>query len=213
MGEAGLRERKKERSRTLIRDTALRLFMERGFDAVTVAEIARTIDVSEATVFNYFPTKEDLVYAQMELFERELLEAVRNRSAGDSALAAVARFVFETRGLLANDDGGEQIAAWTRMITSSPALIGREHQVFAQYTNSLAALLAEETRARPGDLMPWLAANALIGVHRVVLDYTRQQALAGRENPALARAVRANGRRAIALLEHGLSDYAVKPAS
>src|SRR5215472_18980700 len=98
--ELGMRERKKQRTRQLIRDTAVRLFMERGFDQVTIAEIAREADVSEATVFNHFPAKEDLVYGQMEVFEQELLEAVRDRPPGQSALAAYAGCVFSIRGLI-----------------------------------------------------------------------------------------------------------------
>src|SRR5215472_7050937 len=99
-GEMGLRERKKLRTRESIRDTAVRLFLARGFDRVTIAEVAREADVSEATVFNHFPTKEDLVYGQMEAFEQELLEAVRDRPPGQSALAAYAGFVLAIRGLI-----------------------------------------------------------------------------------------------------------------
>jgi AcrR family transcriptional regulator len=75
--ELGLRERKKQRTRELIAETARRLFGERGFDRVTVAEVARAAEVSEQTVFNYFPTKEDLVYFRLESFEEELLRTVR----------------------------------------------------------------------------------------------------------------------------------------
>src|SRR3954467_12797148 len=78
----GLRELKKQRTRELIAETARRLFAERGFERVTVAEIARAAEVSEQTVFNYFPTKEDLVYWRLEAFEDELLSAVRERAAG-----------------------------------------------------------------------------------------------------------------------------------
>ena len=81
--ELGLRERKKLRTRQLITETAARLFVERGFDAVSVASVARAAEVSEATVFNYFPTKEDLVFQGMEAFETELLNAVRDRPAGN----------------------------------------------------------------------------------------------------------------------------------
>jgi AcrR family transcriptional regulator len=209
--ETGLRERKKQRTRRLIRDTAVRLFMERGFDQVTIVEIAREADVSEATVFNHFPTKEDLVYGQMETFEQELLGAVRNRPTGESALAAYADFVFSIRGLMTEQQGAEQIAAWARLVLDSPALVSREHELFAHNTAALAHLLAEETRARPDDLTPWIAAHALVGMHRSLLDYVRRQALAGRTNPSLARSIRRQGERAVAQLERGFGEYAIKP--
>ncbi len=83
-GELGLRERKKLRTRQLIAETARRMFTERGFDAVPVAAVARAAEVSEATVFNYFPTKEDLVFHGMETFETGLLAAVAGPRASRS---------------------------------------------------------------------------------------------------------------------------------
>src|SRR4051812_11859685 len=96
----GLRERKKEQTRRHIAETARRLFGERGFEDVTVAEIARAADGSVQTVFNYFPTKEDLVYWRLGAFESELLASVRERAAGEPALAAFKRFLLGQRGLL-----------------------------------------------------------------------------------------------------------------
>jgi AcrR family transcriptional regulator len=207
----GRRERKKNQTRELIAETARRLFAERGFDHVSIAEIARQADVSETTVFNHFRTKEDLVYWRMDTFEDELVGAIRQRAFGESILTAFGRFVLAPRGLLAqtDPDAVEQLAGFTRMITESPALLAREHEVMARYTESLAALIADETRARPGDVAPWVAANALMGVHRALLAYTRAQIVAGRRNPALARAVRTQGRDALATLERGLGDYGV----
>jgi AcrR family transcriptional regulator len=208
----GLRERKKQQTRQLIADAARRLFAKRGFEAVTVAEVAAAADVSEATVFNYFPTKEDLFYSGLESFEEELLRAIREREPGESVLAAFRRFVLEPRGLLAAKDPAavDRLAAITRVISDSPALLSREQQIFAGYTDSLASLIAEETGAKPGDVEPWVVANALMGVHRALVHFARGQIVAGKRNPRLARDVRTQGERSLAALESGLGKYAVR---
>jgi AcrR family transcriptional regulator len=210
----GLRERKKEQTRQLIAETARQLFAERGFDRVTVAQIARAADVSDQTVFNYFPTKEDLVYWRLGSFEEELLTAIRERAPGESALAAFSRFVRAPRGMLASydEETRERLAALTRMITESPALLAREQQIFARYTDSLAALLAEEQGADAGDVEPWVVANAMMGVHRALVDYSRRRIVAGERHPRLARKIVAEADRVIARLERGLGDYARRDA-
>jgi AcrR family transcriptional regulator len=200
----GLRERKKQQTRELIAETARRLFGERGFEQVTVAEIAREADVSTQTVFNYFPTKEDLVYWRLESFEEELLGTIRDRAAGESVLAAFGRFVRAPRGMLGDYDPEvrERLAALTRMIVESPALLAREQQIFAGYTADLAVLLGDDIRAR-------VAANAMMGVHRALVDFTRRRIVEGARHPQLADEVRAQADAALALLEHGLGDYGV----
>src|SRR3954462_8618756 len=100
MAPLGLRERKKRQTRAHIAETARRLFGERGFEQVTIAEIARAGDVSGQTVVNYFPTKEDLGYWRLGDFEEELLTAIRRRARGEPALAAFKRFLLSQRGLL-----------------------------------------------------------------------------------------------------------------
>jgi AcrR family transcriptional regulator len=208
-----LRERKKRQTREHIAETARRLFAEHGFEGVTVAAIARAADVSEQTVFNYFPTKEDLVYWRLGAFEEELLASVRDRKPGESALSAFRRFVLIQRGLLGRVDAEarEQLAALTRTITESPALLAREEQIFARYTASLARLLAEESGAEPDDFEARVAANAMMGVHRALVDYSRRRIVAGVRHPRLAREVRARAEHGFALLEHGLGDYARAP--
>src|SRR5712692_10557179 len=101
METVGRRERKKQQTRQLLADTARRLFAQRGFEAVSVAEVAREADVAEATVFNYFPSKEDLVFSGLERFEDELLSAIRDRASGETILQAFGHFVLEPRGFLA----------------------------------------------------------------------------------------------------------------
>jgi AcrR family transcriptional regulator len=211
--EPGLRERKKERTRQLLSDTARRLFSERGFEQVSVAEIARAAEVSQATVFNYFPNKEDLVYGRLEAFEEQLLTAIRDRPRGETIIAAFGNFILEPRGLLAATDetAAKELVAVTRMISASPALQAREQQILARYTDALAKLIADETGARPGDLRPYVVANALIGVHRSLITYVRQRLEDGAPNrKRLARETRERGEKALVLLAQGLGDYAAK---
>ena len=211
--QPGLRERKKQQTRQLLANTAMLLFTERGFDAVTVAEIARAADVSEPTVFNYFPRKEDLVFSGLEGFEDELLTAIRERPTGQTVFDAFAAFVGEPRGLLAAGD--ETVARGLRevsqMITDSPALLAREQQILAHYTASLTDLIATETGAGADDPRAAVTAAALIGVHRTLIDHVRRHLLAGEHDlPRLARNTRRAAKKAFAHLEHQLGTYAPK---
>jgi AcrR family transcriptional regulator len=204
--EPGLRERKKERTRLAIAEAAHRLFRERGFDAVTVAEVAREADVSEGTVFNYFPTKEELFYGQMESFEAALVDAVRERPAGESVPEAFRRFVLEqSRGLAERAD---LIEAAMRVINASPALQAREREVVAQYTGALAEIIADETGTR--GIEAAVVANALMGAQRALVEHVRASVLAGLRGAELVRDTRAQGKRAFDRLEQGLAGYAVK---
>lgn len=210
--ETGLRERKKQQTRRLIAEAARRLFSERGFEGVTVAEVAREAEVAEKTVFNYFPTKEDLFYSRLEAFEEEMLDAIRARKAGESVVAAFRGFLLRRRGVLdlKGDEATKQLRTITRVITESPALLAREREVFARYADSLSALIAEETGAAPGDVEPRVVANALLGVHRALIDLVRERTLAGGRAPAIGREVRAHARRAFDRLERGMGDYGVR---
>ena len=210
MAEQGLRERKKQRTREAIAAAAMELFAARGFDAVTVADVARAAEVATATVFNYFPRKEDLVYSRLEVFEDELLAAIRERPAGASVVDAFARFVTGRAREGASRDLGERVETTARIITASPALLAREQQVVARYADALAELIAEETGGAAGDLRPRVAAGALMAVHRALIDYARERARSGRATEGLADDLEAEGARAFALLRAGFGDYAVK---
>ena len=199
--------------RELLSETARRLFAERGFEQVSVAEIARLAEVSEATIFNYFPTKEDLVFGGFERFEEELLEAIRERPKGQSVLEAFGDFILRPRGLLAtaDEERAAELVAVVRMIAASAALQAREQQLLARYTNALAELIALEVSAGPADLRPYAAANALIGVHSALISYVRQRVSVGMpDRHRLARDVRSRGEAALALLAGGLGDYGAR---
>jgi AcrR family transcriptional regulator len=210
--ELGLRERKKQQTRRAIADAAKRLFLERGFEQVSVAEVARAADVSEQTVFNYFPTKEDLVYERTDTFEHELLAAVRERPEGETPLRAFVRFILDRSDTAMAGDGRRRVADLTRLVSASPSLMARERQLGAKYTEALAVLLAEETGAASDDIEPRLAAEAMMAFHRSLIDFARRRALSRKSAADLAAEIRAAGDRALILLESGLGDYARRAA-
>ena len=212
----GLRELKKEQTRQLIAGTAWRLFADRGFDNVTVAEIAREAQVAEATVFNYFRSKEDLFYSRFEAFSARLADAVRDRDIGEPALAAFRRALLEEGGLLGQAEAGDEEALTrlrtvNRVIAESPALLAREQQAFARSAADLGTLLATEAGAPRDDLRPQVVANALLGLQRAVVDYVRGRVGSGDDLGGLAADVRKLTAEAFALLEHGLAGYPARP--
>ena len=180
---------------------------------MTVAEVAREAEVAVATVFNYFPTKEDLFFFRLEAFGTELVDTVATRPAGEPALAAVRRHLLDTGGLLAGVEAGDpqalgRLRTVNRVIAGSPALQAREQRALAHTADALAALLAAETGGSGDDLRPRTAANALIGVQRALVGYVRRRVLADEDPARLAADVRRLGSHAFALLEQGLGDYA-----
>jgi AcrR family transcriptional regulator len=208
--DPGLRERKKEQMRLLIGETARRLFVKRGFDAVTVADVAQEADVSEGTVFNYFPTKEDLFYSGSEAFEAHLISAVRDRLAGESVLSAFERVVLAGIPRLARNDVADLIATAARIVASSRALRGRERELIVQRTEELARLIAKETGRAADDVEATAVAAALIGVQRALVAHVHASIVAGRRGASLTADIRSHAKRAFARLEAGLRDYAVK---
>jgi AcrR family transcriptional regulator len=208
--ELGLRERKKRRTRQLIFDAAHRLFAERGFESITVAEIARAAEVSEVTVFNYFRTKEDLFYGGMQFFEEQLIDAVRRRARGESAVSAFRHRLLEGADALATTERVAAIKKAAQAISKSPGLVARERDIVDRYTRQLALVLAEETGAEADDIEALGAAGAMMAVHRVLVDRIRKRVLAGRRGSELVEDYRTQARRAFRRLERGLGDYAVK---
>src|SRR5437899_7716324 len=126
----GLREWKKARTRREIADSAMQLFAQRGFDGVTVAEVAAAAGVSEKTVFNYFPTKEDLFFDEVPAREAALVEAIRAREPGESIVAALRRLQAGDCPRLCSPG----FATFARIIEESQALQAKVQQVMARVT-------------------------------------------------------------------------------
>lgn len=146
-----LRERKKLQTRHRLLAAATELFAERGFDKVSVAEIAEAAEVSKMTVFNYFSGKEDLVLAPMEEHVGDVARTVRDRAPGESALAAVrGQFVaaVERRDPSVGMSDLPVVLGVRRLIQETPALLTRAHGFSMRSFDLLAEVLVEEGRSR-----------------------------------------------------------------
>lgn len=209
----GLRERKKRRTRRLIADMALGLFIERGFEAVTLAEVATVADVSVNTIFNYFPTKEDLFFDRQAEVEDLWSRVVRARGPGEPAVAALRRdylAALDRRDPRAGLNDG--LVAFARVIQGSPALQAREREIRARSDAALAYTLATEAGAGPGDLTPYVVAGLVGSVYRTLCAESRRRLLAGDTADAVYPDLRAAAQRAFALLETGVGSYATRSA-
>ena len=209
----GRRELRRQETRAAIVDAAAELFAERGFDAVSVMEIARRAGVVEKTVFNHFPVKEGLVFDADPPMRAALLDAVRRRPAGESVSAAAGSFVVAAVSLLGSPEAADGVADMARVIRGSRTLQVREREILGELTNALAELIAEETGAQPGQVEPWLAAHAVLGLYASLLELARSRILAGVSGPELSADLRRQGRRGLALLQFGLAGYAKKSSS
>jgi AcrR family transcriptional regulator len=204
----GARERKRQETRARIVDSAAELFAERGFDAVSVMEIARHAGVVEKTVFNHFPVKEGLVFDADPPMRAALLDVVRRRPAGESVSAAAGSFVVGAVSLLGSPEAAAGMAQMARVIRGSRSLQVREREILGELTNSLAELIAEETSSPPGQVEPWLAAHAVLGLYASLLELARDRVLAGVGGLELSAELRRQGRRGLSLLQFGLAGYA-----
>lgn len=196
----GLRETKKLQTRQEIADEAMRLFAARGFDHVTVAEVAAAACVSEKTVFNYFPTKEDLFFDEVPKREEALVDAIRGREHGESILAALRRLQVGECPRLCSPG----FATFARIIEESPALQAKELEVMARFAQVLSEAIHSELQVDERDAR--IAAGLLLSVHRQVFRAARKQALAGKHGTPAVRRLRADLERAYHLLEHGLGE-------
>ncbi|MGW0862566.1 TetR family transcriptional regulator [Streptomyces sp. NPDC002611] len=189
MSETGLRERKKRRMYEVVSDVAVRLFLEKGFDAVSVAEVAAAAEISKPTLFRYFPAKEDLVLYRIADHEGE---AARVVAEGEGPpVEALRRHFLE--GLERNDpvtglNDHPQVLAFHALLYGTPSLVARAHTHQERSEAALAEVLG-------GDLDARLAAGQIMAVLRVLaLENWRRIAAGERVADVRADAVAAADR-------------------
>ena len=162
----GLRERKKQKTRELIATTGLALFANRGYQATTVAEIAEAAEVSERTVFAYFPTKEDILFSDHLALEEGVARALATRASGSSALDVVRDFIVENLSRL--DD---QARLRWRIVSHDDLLHSHQRARQAALGEVIAAAIAVDLGESVDDLRPQLVTAAVIAAFTATYEH------------------------------------------
>ena len=153
---AGLRERKKHATREALVRAGLELFVERGYDETTLAEIADAAGVSTRTIFAYFPSKEDILFSTIERTSGALTRALQQRPAGVDALTALREFILSSA-----PEKTELDCRLTQAVTADPTLASHRRARIGQLQEVLAAAIADDLGVGPDDRRPQIAAASL----------------------------------------------------
>lgn len=203
----GLRERKKARTRASIADAANTLFGRRGFDQVTVAEVARAADVSVATVFNYFPTKEDLFFDRQDEIVSQLANVVRDRRPAEPFVDACRRDML---ALIDREDWrvglSPQMARFYRMVGDSPALQARSRLLVDRSVALLTSAIAEELNTGQDDVVASSAAWILVALRTNLLAQVQRDTLGGLARPVIVSRLIGAANRAYDLVGGSIAD-------
>ncbi|MBC9711364.1 TetR/AcrR family transcriptional regulator [Streptomyces sp. TRM66268-LWL] len=184
----GLRERKKRETRQRISDIATGLFLERGFDAVPIAEIAEAADVSVNTVYNYFPAKEDLFLDRSSDVVDRLSRYVRGRADGESAAQAVLReFRAEVEAVSPRVGLFEGYASFMAVIENAPALRSRLWRIQQEAVEDIERTLRKEAGAAEGDPLPMLVGGQLAWAQGTLMGFIGREMCAGRPAAEVSR--------------------------
>jgi AcrR family transcriptional regulator len=203
----GLRERRKEETRQAISDIASRMFVARGFDNVTIAQVADAAGVAKMTVTNYFPRKEDLVFDRAEAVVHHLAGVITARAPGESMLAAIRRDYAEAVAR-ADVTLGLSSPGFAGMILGSPVLLSRAREMLDQRERALGDAIAAETGTDSPEER--LVAALLASVHRVLAAEATQRSLAGQPREEICTVLADAAIRTFDLLEPSLGSYGIR---
>jgi AcrR family transcriptional regulator len=159
----GLRERKKQQTREALARAALRLFVDRGYDETTLADIAEAAGVSTRTIFAYFPSKEDILFSNFQAMREELAQALAARPGGKDALATLRDFIVGCVEERSEDD--EKLE---QLICADETIRSHKRARMSQLGELLAAAIADDLGAGPDDFRAHVAAASLTAAFEVL---------------------------------------------
>lgn len=202
---SGLRERKKRQTRETIATAAADLFRRHGFDAVTVDDVAQAADVSRQTVFNYFPSKEAMVFDRDAEIEAALIAAVRDRPPGTSLAVAFHAHTraFWTRLAGVLEHGPLPHGFW-EIVEQTPSLRDYAEVMNARHGRTVGAQLAAERGLEPSDPVCQAIGRALCAANASILMHGMDRLVAGAPPREVVDDALAYAARVYALLDRGL---------
>ncbi len=184
MVTVGLRERKKARTRQLIADTAARLFAERGYERVAVSDVAREAEVAEQTLYNYFPTKEQLVTDRDEQIQDRLCDLIRSRPPGVTPAAAVHDFVLEVVAGIRRIPPEQWRGELGYLAAMSPTIHRLALELTDRQAAALAGAISDTTAITLG--VARLYGIALSGVFQIIIDEAGRRTREGQTQAQIA---------------------------
>ena len=204
----GLRERRKQETRQRISEVATQMFLDRGFERTTIAQVAEAAGVASMTVTNYFPRKEDLVFDRAEGVVRHLADVIVARRPGESWLAAIRRDYAESVAR-ADVTLGLSSPGFAALISGSPALTSRGLEMLSHREAVLGDAMAAETGEDTPQLR--LIAAHLATVHRVLYTEASRRSLAGQPRQEICAVLAVEAERAFDMLEPAIGSYGIRP--
>ena len=184
MASTGLRELKKERTRRHIADTAARLFAEHGYENVAVTDVARSAEVAEQTVYNYFPVKEQLVTDRDQQVQDRLSDLIRARPPGVTAAAAVRDYVLAFTAGIRDIAAGQWRGELGYLAAVSPAVRRLALEMTDRQAAAIAAAISDTTAVPPE--VAKLQGIALAGVFQIVISESGRRTLEGQSQARIA---------------------------
>jgi AcrR family transcriptional regulator len=175
--QAGLRERKKQRTREAIVQSAMALFDERGFAGTTVADIAARADIAPRTFFAYFPSKDDVVFADFEETLASLRARLRDREPGETAIDALRAWMVGRIGEADFKDEDERCRR--RLIRENPSLAAHDRHLLGQYELALAEAVAADVDGEPTDVRPRMVAASAVAAFDKLREYYKEEGAPG----------------------------------
>jgi AcrR family transcriptional regulator len=183
MASTGLRELKKERARRHIADTAARLFAERGYEHVAVSDVARAAEVAEQTVYNYFPTKEQLVTDRDQQIQDRLCELIRSRPPGVTPAAAIREYVLRSVAGIRSIPPEVWPGELGYLAAISPTVHRLALELIDRQAVALAGAVSDSSEVAPE--VARLQGIALAGVYQIIISEAGRRTLTGQDQAGI----------------------------